>query len=215
MSAIKWLFAAYRCSFSIDFPLVSYGRGFGAISNFGDGIQIELPARLTPRVSSFESVSLCLRSPQEQQRHQREKHHRKQAGADEGCACRCTDHTEESSDLNCGHDEAQRRRLQEARSDRPAIAEYVTVQQRWYPPHQEERKQEDRHPDYGGSTREQSGEVELNAAGDEEDGDEEPVADPLQLQPEVGVSRSGVGVHDPQDYSGHERPQDRLQSEPL
>ena len=64
------------------------------------------------------------------QHHQREKHHRKQAGADEGCACRRTDLTEESPDLNCGHDEAQRRRLQEARSDGPAIAEHVTVQQR-------------------------------------------------------------------------------------
>jgi hypothetical protein len=161
------------------------------------------------------SVSLCSRSSQEQQRHQREKHHRKQAGADEGRACRRTDLTEEGPDLNCGHDEAQRRRLQQARRSGSVLVKHVMVQQRGCPPHQEQRKQEDGYPDHGGSAREQSGEVELHAAGDEEDLDEEPVADPLQLQPEVRVSRSGVWVHDPQDHSGHERPKDRLQSEPL
>jgi hypothetical protein len=68
-----------------------------------------------------------LPTPQEHQRQQREKHHGKQAGADEGRACSRTDLTEERPNLNCGHDKAQRHCLQEIRSDGPAIAEYVTV----------------------------------------------------------------------------------------
>jgi hypothetical protein len=133
------------------------------VSRRGDGLAVGRGCR--PRTSSFVSVLLCFRFPQEHQRQQREKQHRKQAGADQGRACSRIDLAEESPDLDCGHDEAQRRRLQEARSDGPAIAEHATVQQRWYPSHEEQREQEDGHPDHGGSTREQSGEVELNANG--------------------------------------------------
>ena len=68
------------------------------------------------------------------------------------------------------------------------------AEQRGQAAHGQQREQEQRNPDQRGGVVQQPGQVEPDPAGHEEHRYQEPVADRVQLDPEVRV-RGGVAVH--------------------
>jgi antitoxin YefM len=83
--------------------------------------------------------------------------------------------------------------LQEPGGYRAAPADGVCVEGGWRTAHDQQREEEQRDPRQSGRAARQGAQVVLDAAGDEEDGDEEPVAQRVQFGAEDGVAR-GIAV---------------------
>jgi len=88
----------------------------------------------------------------------------------------------------------------------------AAVQQRRDPPDDDESGEDDRDQNERGRARGQGVEVERQPAGDEEDRDEDAEADGVELHAELGVARGSVGVDDPEQDPGDERPEDHLEA---
>jgi len=93
--------------------------------------------------------------------------------------------------------------LQKPGGNRAAPADRVGVQGRWCVSHDQQREKEQRDPRHSGWAARQGAQVEPGATGDEEHGDEEPVAERVQLRAEDWVA-GGIAVNEVEHHPGEE-----------